>query len=180
MTDEQILSLAKNNLCPHYILTNPISKEESIWFSQQELNKWFDENLVMQREGLFTSTYEFFYFERQSPNICEVPEELSSVQNLYQLPLDHIKSPPGIYFLCKSKKIQYIGQSTNVASRVSDHVGLGLKEFDSVFYITCPTSQLDELETAAIRYFHPPLNISKKAIKPTNDDLRLIKSVSVV
>ena len=63
----------------------------------------------------------------------------------------------GIYFLCRDKKVVYIGQARDVLSRVSGHVGL--KEFDSVVSMLVPENLLDEAEQYWIKRIKPELNI---------------------
>ena len=62
----------------------------------------------------------------------------------------------GVYFLRKGDAIVYIGQSTNVYSRVATHERD--KDFDSVTFVPCAKEQLDDLEGFYIRLINPPLN----------------------
>lgn len=62
----------------------------------------------------------------------------------------------GIYFLILEKKIVYVGQSTNVFSRVYTH--LQTKQFDSYVYMPCEKDMLDKLESLYIHFLSPPLN----------------------
>ena len=61
----------------------------------------------------------------------------------------------GVYFLIKDSEIVYIGQSINIASRITQHRD---KEFDSVSYVACHRSELDILESLYILAYKPPLN----------------------
>lgn len=61
----------------------------------------------------------------------------------------------GVYFLIKDNEIVYIGQSINIASRITQHRD---KEFDSVSYVACHRSELDVLESLYILAYKPPLN----------------------
>jgi hypothetical protein len=144
--DEGVLSLAKDGICPHYIITNPITKEESIWFVPSELNQWFEDNYINFNEGGFEQKYTFIHFNKEIHKASgQIPLELSKIKELYHLPIEHVSTPPGIYFLCKEGLIKYIGQAYNVCSRVVAHVNEGIKGFDSVFFITCPINRLTEL-----------------------------------
>ena len=62
----------------------------------------------------------------------------------------------GIYFLIFEKKIVYVGQSTNVFSRIFSHVQL--KKFDSYVYMPCEKYMLNKLESLYIHFLSPPLN----------------------
>lgn len=177
LTDEQIIQLCIDGSCPHYIILNPITKEESIWFIPSELNAWFDSNYILRRDGLVTTTYTFLHFNNSlCDNNGQVPDELTRINNLYKLPIENLTTPAGIYFLCKGKKIQYIGQAVNVGRRIIDHINDGIKEFDNVYFITCHTKQLSEVEKAFIRYFQPPYN-KTSLIKPTDFDVNLVNSL---
>lgn len=62
----------------------------------------------------------------------------------------------GVYFLIQDKRIVYVGQSTNVFSRIFTHIGS--KKFDSYVYIPCEKEKLDKLESLYIHFLSPPLN----------------------
>ena len=62
----------------------------------------------------------------------------------------------GIYFLISEKRIVYVGQSTNVFSRVYTH--LQTKQFDSYVYMPCEKDMLDKLESLYIHFLTPELN----------------------
>ena len=62
----------------------------------------------------------------------------------------------GVYFLIYEKKVVYVGQSTNVFSRIFTHVQT--KKFDSYVYIPCEKDTLDKLESLYIHLLSPPLN----------------------
>jgi hypothetical protein len=64
--------------------------------------------------------------------------------------------PTGIYFLIKKNKIVYIGQSTNIFTRIMTHSND--KNFDSYSYIPCDQSILDKLESLYIHVYQPELN----------------------
>lgn len=61
----------------------------------------------------------------------------------------------GVYFLIKDNEIVYIGQSINIASRVTQHRD---KAFDSVSYVACHRNELDILESLYILAYQPELN----------------------
>jgi hypothetical protein len=62
----------------------------------------------------------------------------------------------GVYFLILEQKIVYVGQSTNVFSRIFTHAQT--KTFDSYVYIPCDKEMLDKLESLYIHFLSPPLN----------------------
>ena len=92
--------------------------------------------------------------------------QLLNIKNLLELPIENISTPSGIYFLCKENKIKYIGQSNYITGRVTQHIAEGIKDFSNVFFISCPSNKLNELETLLIRHFQPELN--KKSIGKFN------------
>jgi len=66
---------------------------------------------------------------------------------------------PGIYFLSAKAVVVYIGQSKCLMHRIGTHLLEGLKDFDSVAWITCATHELNALERAHITIYRPRLNL---------------------
>jgi hypothetical protein len=178
LNDNDIIALAKNGICPHYLITNPITKEETIWFIPSELNDWFVNTFVQYRQGHFEQKHNFIYFNKYEFKIkSKIPDELLIIDNLFELPIGNIFTTSGIYFLCLDGKIKYIGQAENISARAYTHYKEGIKNFDSVFFITCPKKQLFELENSLIKYFRPEYNIAAKAEIKSNH-LDVIKCLS--
>lgn len=83
----------------------------------------------------------------------ELPPQLRSlmVKEVFALP-----SGSCIYFLCKSDRIVYIGQSINIGMRIAQHI-LD-KNFDRVFYMNIQKDDLDRIESELIEYYAPEYN----------------------
>ena len=62
----------------------------------------------------------------------------------------------GVYFLIDVGRIVYVGQSTNISSRVGQHCAD--KTFTSWASIECPEDFRLTLERFYIKKFDPPLN----------------------
>ena len=62
----------------------------------------------------------------------------------------------GIYFLWDSEELVYIGQSTDIHKRISEH--LAVKKFTHYSFISCQRSQLNKLEKSYIQTYNPILN----------------------
>jgi len=61
----------------------------------------------------------------------------------------------GVYFLVELDRVVYVGQSTNIAMRLTGHSG---KKYSKVVYIECARERLDALESLYIYLLQPPLN----------------------
>ena len=59
----------------------------------------------------------------------------------------------GVYFLVKSDRVVYVGQSVQIGTRLSDHAKT--KDFDRYNYIACPKEKLDVLESLYIHTLNP-------------------------
>lgn len=117
-----------------------------------------------------------FYDGWQKINsVDKLPPELISCNRISEIPINSAYGPSGVYFLCKDKKIVYVGQSKCVFSRINDHKKQKRGLFDSVFFIDLPLSRLDDVETALIRKFNPPLNKCKHLYMPA--DLSIIDKI---
>jgi len=62
----------------------------------------------------------------------------------------------GIYFLLSEGKVMYVGQSTNLHTRLQQHQSR--RKFDALSFIECDRHLLDELESRYIHALHPPWN----------------------
>lgn len=62
----------------------------------------------------------------------------------------------GIYFLLKGERIVYVGQSTNLHTRLSHHQSR--IDFDSVSFVSCDQEDLDVLESMYIHRLKPEKN----------------------
>lgn len=64
----------------------------------------------------------------------------------------------GVYFLLQDDEIVYVGQSTNIMTRLSNHKFEATKLFSRVFVMECPEAHLDRLERLYIDKFKPRYN----------------------
>ena len=65
------------------------------------------------------------------------------------------ESAVGVYFLISGNKVVYVGQSTNVYARISQHHD---KVFESFAFLPCEQKILDSLESLYIHILRPALN----------------------
>ena len=71
----------------------------------------------------------------------------------------------GIYFLVNNKKVVYVGQSTNILSRI---VGHGDKIYKEIYYLICKQEELEILETHFIVSLNPEYNKTHSAMISLN------------
>ena len=70
----------------------------------------------------------------------------------------------GIYHLMKNGHVLYVGQSTNVISRVASWAAARPGEFDSWEFFACDANDLNDLEHEHIERFAPPMNKAGREI----------------
>ena len=80
--------------------------------------------------------------------------------NLLYYPASYLIKPPCVYFMVRDQRVIYVGQSVNLAARLTTHNHR--HEFDHVFYLPCPREKLDEVEMEFIRTLCPTLNVQGK------------------
>lgn len=155
---DDIIELAKKQEIPHYILINPLTKEEVFCFLPSEVNEWF-RSFIYERPAISPVHLNFINYDSNEYKLGPadlIPQSLAVIKQLKKIPLATFETPPGIYFLCKDQEIVYIGQAQCVASRVLAHKTQ--KDYDSIFFIHCHINQLCPTEKALIRFFKPKLN----------------------
>jgi hypothetical protein len=69
-------------------------------------------------------------------------------------------SPVCVYFLIRNSVVVYVGQTTDLYFRVSQH--RRDKQFDRVFYLPIPREDLSRIETGFIRVLQPEYNLQGK------------------
>ena len=87
------------------------------------------------------------------------PASVEAVHAMPRLPASQCES--GVYFLFKSGRCVYVGQSKQVHIRVREHQirKRSVKDFDSFSWIPCPPDKLLELEKRYVDMLAPVLNI---------------------
>lgn len=83
-------------------------------------------------------------------------------------------SPSGIYFLIFEEEIVYVGMSTSIVRRISDHIQQGRIKFDSCFFVTYPVSDLEEMEIRYINRFRPLYNRHVRNARPKDLSIQVI------
>lgn len=63
-----------------------------------------------------------------------------------------------VYFLFVNEQLIYIGKSVNLYLRLTEHTLRKAPDLDEAKYIMVPIEELDDVETALIRYFMPERN----------------------
>lgn len=101
-----------------------------------------------------------------------IPVEIEGVSGLIDTARTHL--PSGVYFLYFRGTLQYVGQSIAPAARLHQHRQTG-RVFDRAFVLPVPQSMLDQVESALIRKFRPPLNVIMPIIGLDGDDQILSK-----
>lgn len=74
------------------------------------------------------------------------------------VPIPECCRGPGVYFLCSSDSVIYVGQAISPMKRIGEHLSNSSKIFDRVFVLSVPKSMLDDVEGAFIRTLRPALN----------------------
>ena len=147
---ERLQLLADGGFAPHYRIDGGPPM-----FRVAELRRWAGANLVEQVEGReLPAPIRVITAAPRILDYRKVPTGLREVIGLCDV-TDEIKRT-GIYFLCRDGCLLYVGQSINVAARVTEHYRR--YEFDSVLFLPWPGDDLNRIEAALIRELRPPLN----------------------
>lgn len=92
----------------------------------------------------------------------DTPDELKWLEKyLLKIDVSQLEVHRGVYFLCKHDKVQYVGKSISVLSRMSQH--MQEKDFDTVYFmpVWADEKMLEDIEYRCIDFFDPPLNRTK-------------------
>ena len=143
-------SLAKyddQGLVPHYVFNGKKA------YKVNEVLDWIREELVDCYDG-FKIISKFYNFSSGIKKPKVIPNELMKhSEDLIEFP---ICTPSCIYFLLDNIEIVYIGQSINLASRISQH--MLVKDFNKVLYLPVPQENLLSVERFFIEHLTPKYN----------------------
>ena len=147
ITTERILELAESGYLPHYRVDYGEPK-----FKISEVKSWIASNLISRCAG--RALPDAIRIVLPAPEVVDRPPvEISNIPNLQQIPKHGYQ--PGVYFLCKGDSVVYVGQSVSPASRVSTHGNDKQKDFDRVYLLPVPQSELNDVEAAFIHHLLP-------------------------
>lgn len=173
---ERLIELANAGYMPHY----RIDGGEPL-FKISEVKSWVSSNLVSRHSG--RPLAKTIRVVMPAPECSEPPpDSLSDFKHLLQQIPTH-DYQPGVYFLCQSSEVVYVGQSTSPAGRVGQHSNKGEIKFDRVYLLPVPQSELNDVESAFIRTIKPSQQgrvqgqiHAPKMTRPVNDVLLSIST----
>lgn len=86
----------------------------------------------------------------------------------------------GVYFLVDTNndEVVYVGQSTCIKSRLTQHYRNGKKDFDAFYYQECDKSELNDKEAEAIIELNPKYNESLPLGEVYTSRVKLRESLS--
>jgi hypothetical protein len=161
---ERIVELADAGYMPHWRID-----DGPPMFKLLEVKDWIARNLARRIEGLqLPDEVRITYTGPKPDDLYKVPFEIRNIEGLCDI-TKHIDLGPGVYFLCRDEKVVYIGQSVTPAARAASHRRPsydGNKDFNKVFFLPWPESDLDSIEGALIRAVDPEYNGNSPAGKP--------------
>jgi hypothetical protein len=147
ISPERLVELADSGYIPHYRIDGgpPL-------FKQSEVRQWVANNLIARVEGReFPRALNIVL---PAPEIVDrPPAAIQNLPNLQQPPKWGFQ--PGVYFLCKGDEVVYVGQSVAPAGRIATHAQNPYKDFDRVYLLPVPESELNDVEGAFIRHLEP-------------------------
>lgn len=92
-----------------------------------------------------------------------IPTDLKIIEGL--VPMNHVLNGYYIYFLVKDQEVVYVGQTSALISRLSDHLKNIDMIFDTYYFKEVPqyeVSRINEIEKFYIKSINPKYNIQHK------------------
>ena len=134
-------------LVPHYVFNGKKA------YMVNEVINWIKEELVECYDG-FKLISKFYSFSAGIKKPKVIPNELiKHSEELVEFPMC---TPSCVYFLLDNIEIVYIGQSINLATRISQH--MLVKDFNKVLYLPVPQENLLSVERFFIEHLTPKYN----------------------
>jgi len=152
----RLLQLANEGCAPHVRLDG-----KEIRFLKEHIVYWIKKNLVHICDGTALSPVKVLVPGRADAS--KTPQELTQfAERLYYTPAWVFT---GVYFLVRQNRVVYVGQGVNCGCRSLSHKD---KEFDHVFVMPCPRSELNRVEAAFISVLKPEYNAIRTTSKTRN------------
>lgn len=150
----RIVELAESGYLPHSIVDGELRFRESL------VQHWLRENAYKEHPGRPMVP---------RPMVCPIrmkePDDSLPPSVLHKIPVQECQIgngiASGIYFLVSGDDVVYVGQAKTVLYRIIDHIAQGRKEFDRIFYLPLPKSELNASEKEWAEALRPKYNIAK-------------------
>lgn len=156
MSAERLMELVSAKIVPHYDF------DGTTLFAYTETLNWLRDNMLLTivPAAVPHNIAITPVVLRDLPK--ESPDELRGIMcHLIPLPIQSLEYATfsGVYFLCRNRKVVYVGQSMAVSGRVGAH--MKDKLFDYAYCLRVPPSDLDYVEGEMIRALKPEYNFGK-------------------
>lgn len=153
LSPERLSELATSGYLPHCEFGG------AIIFHKPVATRWLMNNLVKRSHGapFPTALPVFVDYDKAKAKASDLPTTLWDLSPmLRKVPwADYV----GVYFLIRGRHVVYVGQSTNILSRVATH--RREKDFDAAYFLRVPASDLDRVEASFITVLEPEYNGGK-------------------
>lgn len=176
LTEERLLELTTLQLMPHFMIdkTTPV-------FDPRDVKNWVAANLLekasVEAMPLHIQVISNGINEIENDPFC-LPSSIADLAGLvYKV---SGAGSPGVYFLCRERKVVYVGQSQNVYDRIKSHEGNKKKDFDRAYALPVPNRYLRLIEGAFIRLLQPLYNDKNTpAPDPSFPDEKILQSYGI-
>lgn len=159
ISPERLVEFADAGYAPHWRIDGGPPMFQSV-----EAKAWLANNLAQRFVGLPLPSEVRISYEGPKPeSILKVPPRIRMIEGLRDI-TKYADLSPGIYFLCRDEEVVYVGQSVSPLSRIAQHknahggTGDAEKDFNEVYFLPWPKSDLDGIEGALIRALAPEYN----------------------
>jgi hypothetical protein len=162
MDADRLRDLALGGYLPHYEIDG-----DGPYFHASEIKEFVKDRLT-KKKGFkeFPDKLTVLGTEPPSLDLAEIPYKLLPMAHqLFDMPSGQLEKAGVVYFLIKGREVVYVGQSTNLISRIGTHLTEKAGEFNRVLYMFVPIPSLIDVETQFIRALNPRLNWPERTEK---------------
>lgn len=124
-------------------------------FQRSRFREWFETFAHRRCSGGIPS---FAVWKPEPASAFGAPASIRATDGLAEMPMPFTcnGSPPCVYFLCHLGQVVYVGQTVDLWARTATHCTD--KVFDSVWFVPCPSFDLDAVEQKYIEELQPRYN----------------------
>jgi len=149
LSAERLIELAQLSYVPFHTIDG-----YGPYFIKTDVKEWVEKNLIQYHDDNPYPIRPVLLSENDQPAFNQLPKQLQAMAGDLQAYYGPWY-PHAVYFLCDVDEVVYVGQSSNLPSRLDFHLKDKNKDFNHIFYLPVIRSEALKTEDRFIQTLQP-------------------------